>query len=329
MNVSRIYRLLRLISLLQSDHGQSAAELAAELDVSKRTLFRDLNSLEMARVPYYYDQESGRYRIKSHFFLPPVNLTIQEALSMLILTRRLKNETNAPMLTEGKKAASKIESILPDSIREHIGNVIDSVSMHLAPLADHTGADIWFEKISAAICSQNCCRVRYDSFFENSEIAVTINPLRLVFMHRAWYILAWSHTEKQLRTYKLIRIKKLTVQKRTFNASYAKQLETHFGDAWTMIPEGKIYNVHLHFHPMVASNVAEVSWHKSQKISWNDDKSIDYHVKVDGLGEITWWILGYGDKVTVKEPQELVDKIAQIARNMLANHTPQEKSCEQ
>ena len=328
MNVSRIYRLLRLIALLQSNRGYSANELAEELSISKRTLFRDLNSLELARVPYYFDNDAGCYRIGNHFFLPPVNLTLQEALSMLLLTRRLKNETNAPMLTEGKKAASKIEGILPGPIREHIGNVIDSVSMHLAPLADHTGADVWFEKLSAAIVTKNRCRLRYYSFFDKGEIAVTVNPLRLVFMHRAWYLLAWSLKEKQLRTYKLIRILKLTVQKKKFITDHSTELESHFGDAWTMIPEGKLHNVKLHFHPMVASNVAEVNWHKSQQITWNNDKSIEYHVTVDGLGEIVWWILGYGDKVTVREPKELVDKIAEIARNMLSNHT-QEKPCEQ
>jgi len=46
----------------------------------------------------------------------------------------------------------------------------------------------------------------------------------------------------------------------------------------------------------VAGNVAEVLWHQTQRVEWNDDGSIEFHATVDGLGEITWWLLGYGSQ---------------------------------
>ena len=49
----------------------------------------------------------------------------------------------------------------------------------------------------------------------------------------------------------------------------------------------------------LAGTVAEVQWHPSQKVTWLYDGQIDFHVRVDGLGEIAWWILGYGDQVEV------------------------------
>ena len=59
MSISRIYRILRLITLLQSGRGYSADELAEELEVSRRTVFRDLNVLEMAHIPYYHEAPGG------------------------------------------------------------------------------------------------------------------------------------------------------------------------------------------------------------------------------------------------------------------------------
>ena len=59
MSVSRIHRLLRLITLLQGARRYTAADLAGELEVSKRTIFRDLNMLELARIPYYFDPKTG------------------------------------------------------------------------------------------------------------------------------------------------------------------------------------------------------------------------------------------------------------------------------
>ena len=87
------------------------------------------------------------------------------------------------------------------------------------------------------------------------------------------------------------------------------------------ISEGKYYNVHLHFTPKVAGNVAEVKWHRSQRVEWNDDGSIEFYVRVDGLGEIIWWILGYGDQVKVIAPAILAKRVAGVARRMVKQYS--------
>jgi predicted DNA-binding transcriptional regulator YafY len=65
----------------------------------------------------------------------------------------------------------------------------------------------------------------------------------------------------------------------------------------------------IRFHPLVARNVAEVSWHKTQQTSWNTDGTLDFSARVSGLGEIIWWVLGYGMHAEVIEPQELRDRV--------------------
>jgi proteasome accessory factor B len=94
-------------------------------------------------------------------------------------------------------------------------------------------------------------------------------------------------------------------------------LAEYIGCAWSMVPEGKMYHVRLRFAPKVANNVAEVQWHKTQKVARNPDGSAIVDFRVDGLSEITWWILGYGDQVEVLSPAELRETIANIARKMV------------
>ncbi len=326
MNVSRIYRLLRLVTLLQnSTRAYTADELAEDLQISRRTVFRDLNALEMAHIPYYYDPASRGYRISSFFFLPPVNLTLPEALALLALTGRLQTESNIPLLCQGAQAAAKIEGILPDAIRRHVGSLIDRLSVRLGPVARHEGGDDTFERLSSAVAQRNVCRLEYDSFFERKRIRLDVYPLRLAFLQRAWYLRAWSVKDSAVRTYKLIRIRKLTVRTRRFPEGYDAKLDEHFGLAWSMIPEGKLYKVQLHFEPKVAGNVAEVQWHRTQRVEWNDDTSIEFYVEVDGLNEILWWILGYGDQVTVVRPRALAKNVARVAKAMLARYESKAK----
>jgi len=313
MRVSRIYRLLRLITMLQSGRNWTVDELARELEVSRRTVFRDLNVLEMAHIPYYYDREEGSYRINDHFFLPPLNVTVPEALAMLVAARRTFSSSVLPMARAGERAAMKLESVLPAAIRSHLGNVLDRVSVHPPPAARHAGLDDVFDRLVSAIAARRLCRLVYISFYERKQITVTVEPLALRFVGRAWYLVAWSRRHRQERTFKLVRIKKLTETDEEF-APRGGVDDHPFGDAWSMIPEGELHDVHLRFTPTVAGNVAEVNWHRSQRVEWRDDGSIDFHVRVDGLGEITWWILGYGDQVKVLAPRALARRVGSVAR---------------
>ncbi len=320
MSVSRIHRLLRLITLLQGARRYTAADLAEELEVSKRTIFRDLNMLELAGIPYHFEPDRGGYTIRQHFFLPPINLTITEALSMLMLTGRARGVGRIPLMAHAARAAMKVESALPASIRRHVGSVIDRLSVSLTPVARHSGLDATFDDLTGAIVQRRICRVVYISFHERKQIKTSLHPLRLAFIGRAWYLIAYSTTHKEVRTFKLGRIRKLTVTERQFIEPEDLDLDDYFGRAWGMIPEGKIYSVRLRFDRKVAGNVAEVHWHDSQRVEFNSDGSADMHLEIDGLGEITWWILGYGDQVEVVSPAALRKRVAAVAKSIVKKY---------
>jgi proteasome accessory factor B len=305
-----------MITMLQGTRHFSADDLSRELEVSKRTIFRDLNMLEMAHIPYYFDPDRGGYRVSPNFFLPPVNLTLPEALAMLVLTGRLRGTARLPLLGYASRAAVKLEAVLPQSIREHVGSVLDNVQASLGPLSRHEGLEPMFDELSAAIVGRRVCRIVYISLHERQQITLHVHPLRLMFQGRAWYVLAHSEQHGQLRTFKLLRIRKLTVTDRSFQAPPPEMLQQYFGNAWSMIPEGRDYDVQVHFDRKVASNVAEVQWHPSQRVQWNDDGSMEFFARVDGLGEISWWILGYGPCARVIAPPALRKNLAESARAM-------------
>lgn len=325
MNVSRIYRLLRMITMLQSGRNYTAGELSRELEVSRRTVFRDLNVLEMARVPYYYDHQHDSYRINQHFFLSPLNLTLPEALALLVSARRTLHSSVLPLASSASKAAMKLESVLPQPVRQHLGEVLDKITIRPTPSARHDGLEGMFERLSEAVAQGRLCRIVYLSFLERKQMSLLVEPLRLVFVGRAWYLVAYSRGHRQQRTFKLGRIKSLKVTTEHFTVS-DKSAEVDFGQAWCMIPEGRLYDVHLRFSPKTAGNVAEVNWHPSQKVQFRPDGSLDFHARVDGLGEIAWWVLGYGDCVKVLQPPELAQRVRRTALSVAKQYAPEGKS---
>jgi len=93
-------------------------------------------------------------------------------------------------------------------------------------------------------------------------------------------------------------------------------LDRYLGNAWHLIPEsGPDQVIQVRFSKKVARNVAEVNWHKTQQIDWNDDGTLVFSAKVKGLSEVSWWILGYGDQAEVVKPTAL--------RKMIATHASQ------
>ncbi len=130
-------------------------------------------------------------------------------------------------------------------------------------------------------------------------------------------MLGLSSLHKSIRTFKLDRIKELKILDKCFLDGEDFDLYEYLGRAWSMIPEGRIYNIKLRFLPKVAENVTEVQWHITQKVTYNSDGSATIEFRVNGLGEITWWILGYGDQVQVLAPKALRDKVLQAAKNMI------------
>ena len=95
-------------------------------------------------------------------------------------------------------------------------------------------------------------------------------------------------------------------------------LDDYFGNAWLMIRGDTRHHVKIRFSKMVAANVDEVAWHKTQRTVYEDDGSLIFEVDVDGLREISWWILGYGDQAEVLEPPKLRKLIAKSAKHLLA-----------
>jgi predicted DNA-binding transcriptional regulator YafY len=310
-----------MLTTLQSGPPRTAADLSRIFGVSRRTLFRDLKELQNIGIePLFSPQQKG-YKIAPEQFLPPINLNLQEALSILLLVHKMRNQIQLPFKTSALLAALKIESTLPPRIRHYCQHALARISAKAgaqAPVEGPISLDGIFSTIQSAIAQRHKIRIHYDSFYDKAAIDCVLSPLHIFYNQRAWYCIGRSSVHKSVRTFKLNRIKKADILDECFSDCDDFDLADYLGCSWSMIPEGQIHHIRLRFASKVASNVAEVRWHKSQKVTHEPNGSVTVEFRVDGLNEITWWILGYGDQVEVLAPASLRRNIAEIARNMAA-----------
>ena len=320
MKTSRISRVMQILTTLQAGKSYAVGDLSKMFGTSRRTIFRDLNELQAIGVPYHYDAKAGGYAIGPEFFLPPVDLSLQEALSLLLLAHEASKQIQLPFKRSALLAALKIENNLPVKIRQYCNSALRSISTKAAAQAlvrQEGGLDKTFAQLQGAIHGKRKVSVSYYSLFDGKIIELELCPYHLLYNCRAWYVLGFSDLHKSVRTFKLSRIKELEITDKCFVGGDKFNLADYLGRAWSMIPEGRIYNVKLRFLPKVAENVTEVQWHSTQQVARNPDGSATVEFRVDGLGEMTWWILGYGDQVQVLAPKALRTRVAEIAQNII------------
>lgn len=321
MKLTRITRLLHLLGILQGGKNYNITGLAQACRVSRRTIFRDLDVLRDAGVPLVYDGEFQRYHLNGKHFLPPTDFTPEEALALMVLCYELGDDCRLPFYAPARAAALKLESCLPHRLREHLREVAGAVEIRLDPNNPLAESGTVYRQLVEAIRSRRSVRIKYQSFAERELITTRLNPYRLLFSRRSWYCVGRSSMHRGARTFNLGRIVSLKQLENRYTIPTGFSLERYLGNAWHLIPEpGPDREVWIRFDPLVAANVAEVSWHRTQRCEFRGDGSLDFRVTVSGLQEMAWWVLGYGDQAEVIEPVEMRELIHQRAKRMLGRY---------
>lgn len=321
MSMGKIYRLLHLMSVLQSGRAHNANQLADLCEVSRRTIFRDLRILETSGIPVEFDPERQGYFISPSFFLPATNLSLDEALGLLVVCYEMGDRDGLPFHSAARTAALKLQGNLPGKLREHLSDLTERIHVRLGQTNPLAGDEPVYRQLLEAVADTRAVRITYNSLTEWETIQTRLSPYRVFFSRRSWYVIGRSSLHRAVRIFNVGRIARIELLEDHYTIPPRFSLDRHLGNAWHMIRErGRRTRVRIRFEKMVAHNVAEVRWHKTQTTRWNKDGTLDFRVTVDGLNEISWWVLGYGDQAEVLEPPELRAMLRQRIEAMRARY---------
>ena len=322
MDPGRVGRLVKILTTLQSSKGCNCTELAEILGTSRRTIFRDLKELKAVGVPCKYEPKNDCYSVEPEFFLQPMDLTLRETISLLILVHKARNQIQLPFKNAALFASLKIENNLSAQINKYCQTLLKNISVQAPIMVSKypTGLDHSFALLAHAISDKHKINIVYNSILENKIIEFDLSPYHLFYNLRSWYVLGYSSFHKSIQSIKLSCVDSIKILKKRFIDGDDFDLDDYLSNSWSMIPEGRFYHVKLRFLPKVAHDVTEILWHRSQQVTQNKDGSAIVEFRVNGIGEIYWWILGYGDQVQVLAPKELRKRIMQSAENTIKHN---------
>jgi proteasome accessory factor B len=315
----RIHRLLRILTLIQGSGGWTARKLAEEFGTTTRTIYRDMKILDAAGIPYFHDVQTQGYSINRTFFLPPVSLSFEEALALVALAHQVGGKEQIPFTRQAGRAIEKVRGQLPSPVREQLERVIGHVSLKLAAATASESAQDVYDRVRQAIATGTQLRCAYQSLSRPAEGdsggagEFYLKPYELLFNQRAWYVVGHHSRHNQVRCMRLSRFTQITPTERKYKIPRDFSLEKHLGNAWRMIRGETTYDVELRFDPEFADTIADTHWHATQQVEWQEDDSIIFRCRVDGLDEIVWWVLSMGPHCRVIAPVELRRRVRDLA----------------
>ncbi len=199
-------RVLQLLSLLQTHRRWRSAELAAELDVTPRTVRRDIDRLRALGYPVEATPGvDGGYRLAAGAHLPPLMLDDDEAVAIAV---GLWSATSAPLdgiEDTALRALAKIESLLPDRIRRRTTAITSNVSTYRWREEQATIDIAIVTTVTAACRDHEELRFAYVSRAGEASDRL-VQPHRLVSVDQRWYLLAWDLRRDGWRTFRLDRL---------------------------------------------------------------------------------------------------------------------------
>ncbi|MCA9285519.1 MAG: WYL domain-containing protein [Phycisphaerales bacterium] len=323
MKYTRIHRLLRIISLLQSGKPQRTPDLAVACGTTERTIFRDLGEIQKAGIPVGFDRKAKSYRIDGDFFMPPVALTVEEALALATLAEQIGDTEQVPFLRLACRGLAKITAQLPPSVKDEVWDLSRSRSIRTGPTTPSDGCADVFDRIQLAIAEGRVLKCRYEAASGEDRAGTrpfTFKPYALFFAVRAWYAIGQRSDRRGLRSLKINRFAAIELTSNTYEIPRGFTLDRYLGNAWRMIRGDVDHHVEIRVDAEFALTVSETLWHRTMETDHHPDGSCTLSFTVSGFDEIQWWVLSMGPHCRVVKPKELATRVAALAEQTAAQY---------
>jgi predicted DNA-binding transcriptional regulator YafY len=303
-------RLLKLLALLQARREWRGAELARRLEISGRTMRRDIERLRYLGYPVQSTTgPAGGYRLRAGTALPPLALDDDEAIAIAVGLRTAARASVAGIEETAIRALVKLEQILPPDLRRRV-QALGSATI-APPLAGPTVEPQHLTVIAAACRDGECLRFEYRSR-DGADSRRLVEPHTLVNLGRRWYLLAWDRTRRDWRTFRVDRLSKPAAAGVRFAPRKlpAKDAAAYLEQAIAEAPNRFEARVTLHAAAeLIAGRVPACSG----TIEPIDANSCEYRTGDDNLAWLALRIAMLGVDFDVREPPELVDHLHALA----------------
>ncbi|MFZ0826642.1 MAG: WYL domain-containing protein [Verrucomicrobiia bacterium] len=310
-------RMLRIHQALSTGKFPNASTLAREIEVATKTIHRDIEFMrdrlglpveyDSARFGYHYTEEVSAF--------PNIQITEGELFSLIIAEKALQQYRGTNFEKPLLSAIRKMEQSLPDTISLNLADVEHTISFRsrAEPILN---LEI-FDALAKAAARRQQIELAYRKPGQPRTEPRFVDPYHLANINGEWYLFAYDHARKDIRTFVPARVRSVKPTGKTFERPLKFSLEKRLRGSFGVHSAEGEYEIMIRFNPRAADYVREKRWHESQRLRELKGGGVELQMKLSSLAEIERWVLSWGGDAKVLKPRELAAAVKSAARKII------------
>ncbi len=297
----------------------TAQALAERFEVSIRTVYRDIRSLEEAGVPIGAEVGLGYYLVEG-YQLPPVHLTREEASALMMSHVLAQRYTDAGVQEHSESALHKIRSVLPEPDRDHLESLIPAIQVKQSPnQSNMTGR--FLPEIQRALAEKRCLQLRYNGNRRGVATDRNIEPLGLLHYIGHWHLIGYCQLRDDYRDFRVSRIEHLDLLAEAYDPKARITLEEYLQrESYEVDLETAVVRFHHSIRPFYQEAKYYMGFVSEKNLG--DEAELRFsHPYLETLGR---WLIQYGNKVRVLAPDSLVEIMSNLAKELYEHYQGEE-----
>ncbi|MFQ6602311.1 helix-turn-helix transcriptional regulator [Flavobacterium sp. C3NV] len=306
----RFDRIIAILIQLQSKKIVKAQELANRFEVSLRTIYRDIRTLEASGVPIYSEAGVG-YALMDGYRLPPVMFTREEVSSFIAAEKLMQKFTDPSLGSHHASAMYKLKSVLRSTDKDWLSNIESKILMQNQEPLFHDSSPNTLAILFESIAEKKQILLSYKTAEEASNR--NIEPVGVFHDHNNWYFLGYCHLRQDYRQFRTDRILGIQKTECSFTIQH-DSLETYLKKNET-IPTIKV-------RILVSKKIINYIRFEQKYHGYVSEKDVGDQIEMTFMARdiqegFPRWFLMYADYASIIEPEKLKTRIRELVENYL------------
>lgn len=307
----RFDRIVAILIQLQSKKIVKAQELANRFEVSLRTIYRDIRTLEASGVPIYSEAGVG-YALMEGYRLPPVMFTTEEVSSFIAAEKLMQKFTDPVLGSHYASAMYKLKSVLKSTDKDWLSNIESRILMQTQDPMFNDNSPNTLAVLFESISEKKQILLSYKTFDKEETTQRNLEPVGVFHDHNYWYFLGYCHLRKDYRQFRTDRIQSIKKTELDFTIEH-DSLETYLNKTET-IPTIKV-------RILVERKIARYLAFERKYHGFVSEKEVGDQIEMtfmckDIENGFPRWFLMFGDYATILEPELLKTKTLELLNNV-------------
>lgn len=312
-SMNKTERLQAILTALQSKRIVRAEDLAERFEVSVRTIYRDIRSLEEAGIPIGAEAGIG-YFITEGYYVPPVMFTQEEAMAMLVAGKFISQRTDKKVNKAFESAVTKIKSVLDNQKKEQWEDLENQILLNPFEETENE-RDLFLDSFKKALAESFLVEVDYRSIDAESATRRRLEPVGLTYYYQKWHLIAWCQLREDYRDFRLDRMESVHVLSARYKKNRHPSLKEYLN---SMIKKNALTEVTVLMKPEILRFIQNSKYAMGMISEKKTPEGSEMVFATPSQNYFARWLLTMGSHARVLGPPEVKKMVVDIAGEVRA-----------